>query len=40
LYLPFGFFFVLSFGPARRRAAVPLGVVCGAAMSLSVELVQ
>jgi VanZ family protein len=40
LYLPFGFFFVLSFGPARRRAALPLGVVCGAAMSLFVELVQ
>jgi VanZ family protein len=40
LYLPFGFLFVLSFGPVRRRAAVPLGVLCGAAMSLFVELVQ
>ena len=40
LYLPFGFFFVLSFSPARRRAAVPLGMVCGAAMSLTVEFAQ
>src|SRR5580698_3123483 len=40
LYLPFGFFFVLSFSPARRWAAVPLAVVCGAAMSLTVEFAQ
>ena len=40
LYLPFGCFFVLSFAPVRRRAAVPLAVACGAAMSLFVELVQ
>jgi len=38
LYLPFGFFFVLGF--TRRWAAVPLGVLCGAALSLLVELTQ
>ena len=40
LYLPFGFFFVQGFAPARRRAWLPVVVVCGAAMSLCVELMQ
>jgi VanZ family protein len=40
LYLPFGFFFVLSFAATHRRVAVPLAVLCGALMSLSVELTQ
>ena len=40
LYLPFGFFFVLSFTATRRRTAVPLAVLCGALISLPVELTQ
>lgn len=40
LYLPFGFFFVQSCTPNRRRALLPVAVLCGAAMSLSVELTQ
>lgn len=40
LYVPFGFFFVQSCEPANRRARLPIIVLCGAAMSLSVELTQ
>jgi VanZ family protein len=40
LYLPFGFFFVQSLASSRRAACVPLAVLCGAAMSLFVELTQ
>lgn len=40
LYLPFGFFFVQSFSPSRRTTYVPLVTLCGAAMSLCVELTQ
>jgi len=40
LYLPFGFFFVQSLSPSRRKASVPVAVLCGAAMSLFVELTQ
>ncbi|MEJ0015662.1 MAG: VanZ family protein [Acetobacteraceae bacterium] len=40
LYLPFGFFFLLSFPPARRRAALGLVVACGAALSLAIEFTQ
>lgn len=40
LYLPFGFFVVQSFTPSRRRASVPLAMLCGAGMSLFVELTQ
>jgi VanZ family protein len=40
LYLPFGFFFAQSCAPASRRTRLPIVVLCGAAMSLSVELTQ
>jgi VanZ family protein len=40
LYLPFGFFFVQGLASSRRTACVPLAVLCGAGMSLFVELTQ
>lgn len=40
LYLPFGFFFVLSHGSDRQAACLPVVVLGGALLSLSVELTQ
>jgi VanZ family protein len=40
LYMPLGFFFLLSFPETRRRAMLPLAVLCGALLSLSMELTQ
>ncbi len=40
LYLPFGFFFVLSHGRDRQAACLPVVVLGGALLSLSVELAQ
>lgn len=40
LYLPLGFFLVQSLSPSRRKAGVPVAVLCGAGTSLFVELTQ
>lgn len=40
LYLPLGFFFVLSVARQRQQAVLPVAVLCGALLSLSVELTR